>query len=254
MSDTTKLWNEALYLDPAFTKTFNRPGGFSGRGTNATYLVRRATETFGPCGIGWGWDVLADRYEDGHDILTSDGAVIGRVKTHVVRIKLWYIYHEKRGEIEHFGQTTYVGKDNRGIFTDEEHAKKSLTDAIVKALSCIGFAAEIYQGLWDDSKYFAEIQQRDYASNGGTARSSGSAVTPQPPLPPQVGMPQKLIDKLVAEFAKLTDTAELRNKVSVAFSMAQNEYADPAAHKTLKDAANKRLAELVAAKKQQVQS
>ena len=67
-------------------------------------------------------------------------------------------------------------------------------------------------------------------------------------------MPQKLIEKMIAEFGTQTDIDKLRNNVSVALSMAQNEYADAAAHKTLKDAANKRLAELVAAKKQQVQA
>ena len=40
-----------------------------------------------------------------------------------------------------------------GPFTDEEAPKKSLTDALSKAMSWLGFAADIHLGRWDDNKY-----------------------------------------------------------------------------------------------------
>jgi hypothetical protein len=61
--------------------------------------------------------------------------------------------HSGNGTVEHFGQTTFVGKNKNGYFTDEEAPKKSLTDAIGKALSMLGFSADIYLGLFDDNKY-----------------------------------------------------------------------------------------------------
>src|SRR5512134_367104 len=158
--DNLELWNESRFIDPAFTKKFTRRGGFAGTSINSTYAIKRATEVFGPLGIGWGWTVTDDRYKDGPDLLTSEGVVIGRECVHVIRIRLWYVWRGQKGEIEHFGQTMFVEKTSSGLKTDEEHAKKSLTDAITKALSCIGIGAEIHLGMWDDNKYVAQ-QQRE---------------------------------------------------------------------------------------------
>ena len=67
----------ARFTDPKPTKEFSRSGGFEGRATNPTYLIRRATEVFGPIGIGWGWSIVDDRYTPGGPMLTSDGVVLG---------------------------------------------------------------------------------------------------------------------------------------------------------------------------------
>jgi hypothetical protein len=144
-----KLWNAVEKTDPAFTKKFNRGGGFSGTATNATYLHKRATETFGPMGIGWGVNVIDERYEKG----VNDDIV------HVVRIKLWYLLDGQRGEIEAYGQTMFTGKNKNGAYTDEEAPKKSLTDATSKALSHLGFAADIHLGLYDDNKYVNDLKR-----------------------------------------------------------------------------------------------
>lgn len=39
---------------------------------------------------------------------------------------------------------------------DEDAPKKSVTDALVKCASYLGFAGDIFSGRWDDSKYVAE--------------------------------------------------------------------------------------------------
>jgi hypothetical protein len=36
---------------------------------------------------------------------------------------------------------------------DEDAPKKSVTDGMVKCLSMLGFAGDIFSGQWDDSKY-----------------------------------------------------------------------------------------------------
>ena len=38
---------------------------------------------------------------------------------------------------------------------DEDAPKKSVTDGMVKCLSMLGFAGDIFSGQWDDSKYVA---------------------------------------------------------------------------------------------------
>ena len=156
---TLDVWESVCQTDPAYTKKFSRGGGFSGTATNATYLVREATRHFGPVGIGWGIEILNEEFIEGAPIII-DGAVLANEKVHVLRIKLWYILDGVRGEIVHFGQTTFVGKNKYGPFTDEEAPKKSLTDAMSKALSMLGFAADIHLGLYDDNKYVATLKEQ----------------------------------------------------------------------------------------------
>jgi hypothetical protein len=68
---------------------------------------------------------------------------------HVLRINL----RHPHGSVPSFGQTTFVGQNKNGVFTDEEAPKKSLTDATTKALSMLGFSADVFLGLYDDNKY-----------------------------------------------------------------------------------------------------
>lgn len=163
------IWNRVRTPDPARTKTFSRSGGFRGTATNATYLAQRATELFGPCGIGWGITVLDEDVIEGHPFLDKEGRVIGHSKVHKVHAKLWYIFNGERGEIEQFGQTDLVVKRSSGeFFTDEEAPKKSLTDAMTKCLSLLGFAADIHLGLFDDNKYVNDARQQFAAAEGDT--------------------------------------------------------------------------------------
>ena len=150
---TLELWDSVQATDPKYTKSFSRSGGFKGTATNATWLAKRATETFGPCGQGWGVTVLAEDYVKGAPILHEKHGPIGHEVIHVLRVELWYVLNGTRGAIQHFGQTVFVGSNRHGTFTDEEAPKKSLTDAISKALSLLGFASDIHLGMFDDNKY-----------------------------------------------------------------------------------------------------
>lgn len=144
------LFSQVCETDPRHTKNFSRSGGFRGTAISAPWLVKRATETFGPCGIGWGYEIVDEQYRDG-----ADGDVI-----HVIRLRLWYKWDGQTGEVFHFGQTTFVGSNKNGRYTDEEAPKKSLTDALTKALSMLGFAHDVHVGLFDDNKYVNDLKQR----------------------------------------------------------------------------------------------
>lgn len=151
------LWESVQATDPDFTKGFSRSGGFRGTAINHTYQTKRATQAFGPKGIGWGSKILDEKYQDGAPILHKD-QVIGRECVHVVRIELWFILGDQRGSIEAFGQTTFVGTNKHGTYTDEEAPKKSLTDAESKALAALGFSSDVHMGLFDDNKYVNDLK------------------------------------------------------------------------------------------------
>ena len=160
MSDNLKLWNAVEKTDPKYTKAFSRAGGFSGTAINATYLIRKATELWGPVGGAWGFEIADEKYVPG-----IDGTVI-----HVVRIQ----FRHPSGAFPTFGQTTFVGKNKNGPFTDEEAPKKSLTDAITKALSMLGFAADVHLGLYDDNKYVND-RKVEFAEPKTSAKSVAKA-------------------------------------------------------------------------------
>lgn len=153
MNENTKLWNEVRTPDPKHTKAFNRGGGFKGTATNVVYLIQRATELWGPMGGKWGVEIKNERYVDGAPIII-DGNVVCRQIIHVIQIEL----RHPDGVVPGIGQTEFVGKNKNGLFTDEEAPKKSLTDALTKAMSWLGFAADIHMGLWDDNKYVNNVR------------------------------------------------------------------------------------------------
>lgn len=154
------LWESVQATDPDFTKSFSRSGGFRGTAINHTYQQKRATQAFGPKGLGWGSRIIDERYAEGAPILHPQHGVIGREVIHVLRIELWYVREGQRGSVEAFGQTQFVGSNKHGVYTDEEAPKKSLTDAESKALASLGFSADVHLGLFDDSKYVNDLSAR----------------------------------------------------------------------------------------------
>lgn len=144
-SDNLNLWESVRTPDPKYTKKFTGKGGFKGTAITAMYLVRQATELWGPIGDKWGIKVINQQIVDG-----ADGE-----KLHIVLAEL----HHPGGSFHCFGQTMLVAKRGGSdgyLFTDEDAPKKSLTDALTKGLSWLGFAADVHIGLFDDNKYVAQ--------------------------------------------------------------------------------------------------
>ena len=158
MDEKMKLWQGAMKTDPSYTKEYSGAGGYSGTSINGHYMVMRATEAFGPIGIGWGYEVLEERYDTGHPLLfDAEGNETLRSMTHVLKLKLWYMMGEKRGEVVHFGITPYISRNKHGPTSDPEAPKKSLTDALKKCLSMLGFGADVYLGQFDDISYVQAV-------------------------------------------------------------------------------------------------
>lgn len=159
MSDTMQLWRRVERTDPRQVKEITGKQ-YKGNSPKPYYIVQRLTEEFGPCGIGWGFTILNERMErlTDHEIL------------HVAVVRLWYVMGDKRGEFEQIGQTRAVyAKKDGGLMVDEDAPKKSVTDALVKCASYLGFAGDIFAGRWDDSKYVAELR-REFDKPAGMAQ------------------------------------------------------------------------------------
>jgi len=159
----TRIWDQVDVTDPSATKNFTGMGGFKGTAIKPTYLMHKATEVFGPCGEGWGWTVLEDRYDDGAPLQAPTkewpDAPLIHAKLHTLKVQLWYLGKDgQKCTVEQYGHTPFVYLQQGKILTDWEVAKKSLTDAIGKCLQPLGFAADIHMGLFDDANYVDAVR------------------------------------------------------------------------------------------------
>lgn len=161
MSDNKALWKRAFMTDPRAVKPITGKS-YKGNSPKPYWIVERLTDEFGPCGIGWGFTILSERFER----FGPDESL------HVAVVRLWFEFDGKRGEFEQVGQTraSYVTASGK-FMVDEDAPKKSVTDALVKCASYLGFAGDIFSGMWDDSKYVqqagAEWVKRDNNQNSG---------------------------------------------------------------------------------------
>ena len=97
------------------------------------WTIREATEEWGPMGNEWGFTVKKE------DVYKSD---LTGTSVHTVLIELRYpLESGKHGLIQSFGGTTMDGTNSKGPYLDDDYAKKSITDALSKALSWLGFGA-----------------------------------------------------------------------------------------------------------------
>ncbi|MEM0567570.1 exodeoxyribonuclease VIII [Salmonella enterica] len=169
--DNLKLWRSVMRTDPRFTKDITGTG-FDGTSVNAEYMIMRATELFGPLGSGWGFDIqeekmmpgapMSEPVYDGKNVVglrflrDVDGTLITE-QHHSMRIRLWYETDNHDGSVISYGATPYMYKTKLGVKCDGEAPKKSLTDAIKKALSMLGFSADVWLGMYDKPEYVAEV-------------------------------------------------------------------------------------------------
>jgi hypothetical protein len=150
MSANKDFWERVKKTDPKRVKAITGKQ-YKGNSPQPYYLVERMTEEFGMCGIGWGLNILNERMER-----LTDTDVL-----HVAVVELWYKQGEKTGSITQIGQTkaAYKKSDANYIVVDEDAPKKSVTDALTKCMSYLGFAGDIFSGQWDDSKYVQELNK-----------------------------------------------------------------------------------------------
>lgn len=149
------LWAKVSKTDARYIKDAQQ--GLSSIDSYA--MFKSATEQFGICGIGWGYDIVNEEYRDGGEI-KKNGEVIGTEINHILKVKVWFKYDGKNGFIEHYGITRYMYGSKYGVTTDEEAPKKSLTDGIKKCLSMLGFSADVYMGKFEDADYKAGAEIR----------------------------------------------------------------------------------------------
>ena len=163
MSTNMHIWEKVSTTDTRYTKAAE-VGGQKITSLNGTAMIMKATEMFGPVGIGFGWSIIEERFDEGSEMVSGEGdkrLVLGRELNHTIKIRFWFELDGKRGEIEQYGCTRYLYKSKYGTTTDGEAPKKSLTDAIKKSLSMLGFSADVFLGMFDDPEYVDQLKDEE---------------------------------------------------------------------------------------------
>ena len=156
--DNLSIWESVEKTDPSFTKKFS-VGGYYGTSISGQYVYMRLTEVFGPVGIGWGYEIVQERYDEGAPFVFNEIQMVQ--KTHTIHLRLWYVLvGNPKAFIDGFGHTPYLYSSGKGtaVTVDQEAPKKSLTDAIKKCASMLGIGADIFMGLHDDNDYMQELR------------------------------------------------------------------------------------------------
>ena len=150
MKDNLELWNKVQETDPNYTKKVSFGGNFTS--INATYQIKNATEAFGMYGDTWGIESIEYDYID---VDLSQKMVLARA----------VFKYPVDGEKKTFpiSSTIFIqeySKKWKSLQVDDEWAKKIETDITTKALSKLGFNADIFMGMYDDNKYLNRVTEK----------------------------------------------------------------------------------------------
>jgi len=133
-------WSEVCKTDPKHVKKV----GFLSA-IDAYSQFERATWMFGPCGQGWGL-----RAPVPYQLLPFNDETL-------IQVNAVFFWRDPDSGLEHelpaIGAAKLVAKDKRGVNLDGDALKKACTDACTKALSMLGFNADVFLGAFDSNKY-----------------------------------------------------------------------------------------------------
>lgn len=102
---------------------------------NPMWRIKRLTEVFGPCGIGWKYEITSQRIQPGH----------GHEVAAFVDILLYYKHNGEWSEgIPGIGGSSFVATEKNGAHTSDECFKMALTDALGTACKALGMSADIF--------------------------------------------------------------------------------------------------------------
>ena len=130
-----KLWLQVEKTDPEQTRKVEMRGGFTA--IDPTYQLKVATALWGPYGSKWGLRNLEWEMIDGTETIKP---------TMTIDAEFWYP-----------GGNFPISAD-MPFKANDDCRKKLLTSARSKALSLLGFSADIFMGKYEDDRYVAEMK------------------------------------------------------------------------------------------------
>ena len=160
---------------------------------NPQWRYKAMTEQFGICGVGWTYEIINTWSEQG-----ADGVILAFAKIALL-IKNGDVWSEP---IPGIGGSTMVAKETSGLYSSDECYKMAVTDALSVAMKMLGVASDIYEGLWDGSKYRDAPPEKQGDKGQPEKKSDGKISTKQWEYMKKIGEKIGLAEMDVVQFIK----------------------------------------------------
>lgn len=140
------IWDQVKKTDPEFTKK----SGFGRSFTSISpqYQLQEATKVFGPYGKGFGFE-------------SCDIELFNDLDAKLAFVKAVFFFVDEDGRHTFPINNTWsimAGSAKKGtLHVDEDFAKKAETNTMSKALSKLGFSADVFMGQFDDIDYVNHV-------------------------------------------------------------------------------------------------
>lgn len=116
---------------------------------NPMWRIKKLTEEFGPCGIGWKTEITKQWLEPG---VNGEIAAFCNINLYIQVDGKW------SDPIPGTGGSMFVANERNGPYVSDECYKMAYTDAISVACKALGFAADVYWSQ-DSTKYDARQKE-----------------------------------------------------------------------------------------------
>ena len=196
--DNMKIYEAARVVPQEALKTI-QAGRLKGMSDiNPMFRIKRLTEMFGPCGVGWWYEIT--RREITFDEITNQ-------KCAFVDINLYYTDPETGHDshaIPGTGGASFVATERNGPYMSDECYKMALTDAISVAAKALGVAADVYYKN-DRSKYTKDTLETEQPPADGLQPGEKMNLPPAGSWNPKnaIGIFCKRVGLKLADFANL---------------------------------------------------
>lgn len=161
MDNNMRIYDKVRSVPKEALKAFSN-GRFSGTDINPMWRIKKLTELFGPCGIGWYTEVTRQEVVSADD---QTMMVFVDVNLYIKEDDTW-----SRPIFGTGGNTLKV--KGRG---DDEGYKKAYTDAVSIACKALGIGADVWFANDTTSKYSDQYVDEDGVALQGSAEAAKKA-------------------------------------------------------------------------------
>lgn len=189
------IWDRVCETDPRFTKEVNQRGGFTA--IAAQWQIREATRLWGPYGANWG-------------VRDCNYAYVFNAAGEPVELYLEAVFFYPRSATD---DPWTARIDSFEISCDikykpgDDCRKKLLTDLTTKALSKLGFSADVFMNKFADNKYVSDL----------TSKFTDNEISP--PSQQYVDMVKKMLNEAFPDGIVMLPESVLRPEYNAEFWM-----------------------------------
>ena len=184
------------------------------------WRIKCLTETFGPCGVGWWYEITDKRIIE--DEQTKQKAAFVDLNLYFVDPETGAVSHAIPGT----GGSSFVAQERNGAHLSDECFKMALTDALSVACKALGVGADVYYGN-DITKYSGDTVETP------PALQAKPKPEPKPTPPPTTTAQPAMIAKGQFDYIVQIGTEEQIEQLRVKYGEGLEKMTRQTAEKTI---------------------